>query len=176
MNKQQPTRTSAFLKALSVFVLNIAILAVTFLLAYEIYTNRYGVGFVSLIIALVLGVPLVLAVDMWAITGISVYTGRNIQRIRSGQPLPSPTVITQAQFQVDNGTPSHSLGTGGTHILDVPSSQSVPHKTSGTPDDFNATVAFYLSQYPAASIREVERATGIPKSSIGRTNAWQNRR
>lgn len=103
------------LKTLSVGVLNIALLMITLLLAYEIYTNRYGLGLVCLIIALVLGVPLVMAVDLWAISGITVYTSRNVQRIRNPLPLQSLLVeeiqkmILLERCQISMGLVEHYL-------------------------------------------------------------------
>lgn len=106
----------------------------------------------------------------------SVKHHKNVMRsIREMDAIPSPTTGIQPQKIQHGGTLSHKSTSGGTLIDSVPLSQSVPQKMATTPDDFNVTVRYYLSQYPHASIREVERATGIPKSNIGRTSAWQNR-
>ncbi len=96
-----------------------------------------------------------------------------IEELRSHLPLPLSSLSQVKEEHM--GQVSQGSGTNGTAIPSVPLSQSVPTKMPTTPDDFNVSVAYYLSQYPQASIREVERATGIPKSNIGRTPAWQNR-
>ena len=87
---------------------------------------------------------------------------------------PYPEVEDQHTNVLDEDMLSQPSQSGVPLPAGVPVSQSVPHVPS-TLDDFNVTVAYYLSRYPHASIREVERATNIPKSTIGRTKAWQNR-
>ncbi len=94
------------------------------------------------------------------------------ERLRA---LPPYSANDIPQNFISHGTVSHKSTSDRTLIDSVPLSQSVPQKKATSPDDFNVTVRYYLSQYPHASIREVERATGIPKSNIGRTPAWINR-
>jgi hypothetical protein len=88
---------------------------------------------------------------------------------------PSPDNTASSQIMLEEDDVSKQSQSGVPMLSGVPLSQSVPRGTAATIDDFNVTVAMYLSQYPHASIREVERATRIPKSTIGRTPAWQNR-
>jgi|GEM_PF-6796238 len=98
-----------------------------------------------------------------------------LQQQRQGLLSPSPQNAAPPQIMLEEDDLSQQSQSGVPMLSGVPLSQSVPRGTAATPDDFNVTVAMYLSQYPHASIREVERATGIPKSTIGRTLAWQNR-
>jgi len=111
----------------------------------------------------------------------SVQHHRNVMRsIRDADMRPPyPVQVVQQQKDDEDDMLSQGSGTSGTLLQGVPGtgvpSQSVPRGTASTIDDFNVAVAYYLSQYPQASIREVERATRIPKSTIGRTKAWQTR-
>ena len=93
---------------------------------------------------------------------------------RHNVALPYPNMVVSVEKGIIAGQVSQPSTSGVPLPSDVPLSQSVPQKT-GTPNGCNVTVAYYLSHYPHASIREVERATGIPKSNIGRTPAWKNR-
>jgi uncharacterized membrane-anchored protein YitT (DUF2179 family) len=107
----------------------------------------------------------------------SVQHHRNVMRsIREADRMsPSPVKVTPSQIMLEEDDLSQQSQSGVPMLSGVPLSQSVPRGTASTIDDFNVTVDMYLSKYPQASIREVERATRIPKSTIGRTKAWQNR-
>ena len=163
------TPQPSFLKVLSVTVLNIAILVVVGLLAYEIYSNRYGLGFVCLIIALVLGVPLVLAVDLWAISGITVYTGRNVNRIRTGVPH-SPTTITQEQFQamlnnaqvvLDNQQTGGRLADGRT----ADGGRTIDEETDV--ESHKRKILLYCQTYPGSSYAQIAKSVELSKSRVG---------
>lgn len=101
---------------------------------------------------------------------LHIYEQQQLQMM----PAPYPEIEDQQTNVLDEDMLSHQSQSAVPLPAGVPVSQSIPHVPS-TLDDFNVTVAYYLSRYPYASIREVERATNIPKSTIGRTKAWQNR-
>ena len=86
--------------------------------------------------------------------------------------LPHSTTVQQ-KISVKDETLSQQSQPIGTLTQHVPSSQNVP-MSQGVKSD-NAIVAAYLVDYPFASIRDVEKGTGVSKSNVGRTYAWKNR-
>ena len=99
---------------------------------------------------------------------------KNVMRsIREMDALPYPDNTYAIEKVEDVRQVSHKAGTSGTLLQGVPLSQGVPGETPAKSD--NVVVAYYLADHPGASIRDIEKATKIPRASIGRTNAWKNR-
>ena len=62
-----------------------------------------------------------------------------------------------------------------THSGHVQTSKGVPSGQDKKVDSDNVIVARMLVDNPGISIRDLAKRTGIPRSSIGATPAWQNR-
>ena len=64
---------------------------------------------------------------------------------------------------------------GWTQPGHVQTSKGVPPGQDKKVDSDNVIVQRMLSDYPGISIRDLSKRSGIPRSSIGATPAWQNR-
>jgi len=169
---------------LTVFYVGLYTIITTSLVIVEVASIKIGWPWLSTlvhpmgILFLAINVPLAL-IGVAKISHVvylhSVQHHRNVMRsIRAADAYPPTLVgVTHQQHISEDETVSQSLGTGGTLLSGVSSSQGVPSETHAKND--NVVIAYYLVDHPGASIRDIEKAPKIPRASIGRTNAWKNR-
>ncbi len=98
-------------------------------------------------------------------------TELRLEQMRQQYALPSPTDATI--IEIDNKAGMGTIGSpgDGTQIGTLP----VGTRTTQHKQDDNTVVAEQLRKAPFTSMTEMEKMTGIPRGSIGRTDAWKNR-